>query len=42
MANIIFACACGQQMQTDDRFAGMQAKCPRCGQPVTVPGEYYL
>jgi len=35
--NIVFACTCGQQMQIEDRYAGSQIRCPRCGQSLVAP-----
>jgi hypothetical protein len=29
--------ACGSKLQAPDRAAGRQAKCPKCGKPVSVP-----
>ena len=37
MANIFFACTCGQQMQIEERYAGSQVRCPRCGQSLVAP-----
>lgn len=32
------ACACGQKFAAQDRLAGKTVKCPKCGQPITIPG----
>jgi len=37
MANIVFACTCGQKMAIEERFAGRQVKCPACGAKVMAP-----
>ena len=37
MGNIVFSCSCGQQLQMDEKFAGQQVKCPRCGQNLVAP-----
>ena len=34
---IVFECACGQVLKTDDEYAGQQVKCPGCGESVTIP-----
>ena len=31
------ACRCGQRLSAKDELAGKTVKCPKCGQPVTVP-----
>ncbi len=35
--SITFNCTCGQKLETDDKDAGKQAKCPRCGLSVIIP-----
>ncbi len=35
--SISFACDCGKQLTVADVHAGKRAKCPACGNPVTVP-----
>ncbi len=35
--SISFACDCGKQLKVADAHAGKRAKCPACGNPVTVP-----
>ncbi len=35
--SITFNCTCGQKLETDDKDAGKQAKCPRCGLSITIP-----
>jgi hypothetical protein len=32
-------CACGAAFAVKPEFAGRKGKCPRCGQPVQVPGD---
>ena len=35
---ITFACSgCGQKLRSQDKMAGRQTKCPRCGQLVPIP-----
>lgn len=34
---ITFSCACGQQLEMADEYAGKQARCPSCQAVVTVP-----
>lgn len=34
---IEFSCSCGKQIKVSAKFAGRRAKCPGCGEPVTVP-----
>lgn len=34
---ITFSCACGQQLEMADEYAGRQARCPACQAVVTVP-----
>lgn len=34
---ITFSCACGQQLEMADEYAGRQARCPACRAVVTVP-----
>ena len=34
---IEFSCECGKQIRVADQFAGRRAKCPGCGQPITIP-----
>jgi hypothetical protein len=31
------ACACGQKFAAQDRLAGKTVKCPKCGQPISIP-----
>jgi hypothetical protein len=31
------ACKCGQQFAANDNLAGKRVKCPKCGQPLTIP-----
>ena len=35
--SISFTCDCGKQLKVADAHAGKRAKCPACGNPVTVP-----
>jgi hypothetical protein len=35
---VVFACACGKQMQAKVQYAGRSVRCPACGTAVTVPG----
>ncbi len=32
-----FNCACGQQLEAREEFAGRKVRCPRCGQERTIP-----
>jgi hypothetical protein len=34
---ITFSCACGQQLEMADEYAGQQARCPSCQAVVAVP-----
>ena len=34
---ITFQCTCGQTLEVDDKHAGKKAKCPRCGNSITIP-----
>jgi len=36
--SILVHCECGRQFKTRDEHAGRRAKCPNCGQLLTVPG----
>jgi len=36
---IAFSCSCGRKINAKDEHAGKKAKCPGCGQVVTVPGK---
>ncbi len=35
--SIAVACACGKRFKAKDEYAGKRAKCPACGQPLTIP-----
>lgn len=37
--DILFRCACGQQLVTDDAKAGSSITCPTCLKELTVPSE---
>jgi DNA-directed RNA polymerase subunit RPC12/RpoP len=38
MSNLKFACQhCGQRLRCDERHAGRQIVCPRCGHLVVIP-----
>jgi biopolymer transport protein ExbD/predicted RNA-binding Zn-ribbon protein involved in translation (DUF1610 family) len=38
--SIRFVCpACGKKLETEDRYAGREFDCPRCGAPTIVPAE---
>lgn len=30
-------CRCGTRLKVDDKLAGKQAKCPKCGEPLSIP-----
>ena len=34
---IEFSCQCGKQIKVSEKLAGRRAKCPGCGQPITIP-----
>ena len=34
---IEFSCECGHRIRVADKFAGRRAKCPGCGNPITIP-----
>jgi uncharacterized paraquat-inducible protein A len=34
---IRFMCTCGKRMKVPARYAGRNAKCPRCGTRLTIP-----
>lgn len=34
---IEFSCQCGKQIKVSEKFAGRRAKCPGCGEPMTIP-----
>ena len=35
--SISVTCQCGVRFRAKDELAGRQAKCPKCGQPLTIP-----
>jgi hypothetical protein len=35
---ISVTCQCGQSFRAKDDLAGKRVKCPKCGQPLTIPG----
>lgn len=36
---ISVTCQCGQSFRAKDDLAGKRVKCPKCGQPLTIPGQ---
>lgn len=35
--SIAFTCKCGQKLEAEDEQAGLRAKCPKCGESMTIP-----
>ncbi len=34
---LVFTCPCGNQLKTEDQYAGLQVRCPRCSTVLIVP-----
>ena len=39
LAEIAYLCTCGNRLQAPARWAGLDARCPSCGETSTVPGS---